>query len=163
MIAFGSEDTIFLGSLASYCSIHDVYEVCLVSEVPADAIVLRWRWVRRYSCETCCYSLYKPSTLNHLFIPARFSVPPVFTLIPPPVTIISSITSSPILSASILHPHDHNGFAGSTGACATHQSILLVVPSTRRMQCYIPLRYNMPSPWDTDPPCNPSNWRRVWG
>jgi len=26
MIAFGSEDTIFLGSLASYCSIHDVYE-----------------------------------------------------------------------------------------------------------------------------------------
>ena len=28
MIAFGSEDTIFLGSLSLYCSIHDVYELC---------------------------------------------------------------------------------------------------------------------------------------
>ena len=41
MIAFGSEDTIFLGSLASYCSIHDVYELCLMFEVSADAIVLQ--------------------------------------------------------------------------------------------------------------------------
>ena len=104
MIAFGSEDTIFLGSLASYCSIHDVYELCLmlrlncVFEVSADAMVRLCAAGDGY--DVTPVKVYNPRALNHRFIPARFSVAPVL------IHIMSLITSSAVLSASILHPHE---------------------------------------------------------
>ena len=135
MIAFGSEDTIFLGSLAPYCSIHDVYEFVRSWNVVLKCLLMR----------LCDCALVEMGTtlllraLNHRFIPARFSAAPVFTIT------ISSMIASPILPASILHPHDQSGFAGSTGDCVyISQSVSRT--STRRMQRYIPLPDNMPSP-----------------